>query len=247
VLQRAQLPVRPPYRCLVLKEDQTSRVERVLLDAGSVVRKTYVPRPLFLWRTFLAPSKAKREHDNLQALLGAGVPVSAPLAWDEVRVAGCVPSSILWLEDLGEVDNLKQAFSGPTPHRPRLVSAYARLLRRVHDAGFVSLTAYPRNVLVVAAAAGHLVLCDQPYLVRRTLGVGLAGAAIDLYDAFFTASRTRSLRRSERWRALLAYCGEPAAARAMWRRLVRRPMWWQRFLKGCIKLGSYAGIWSRQA
>lgn len=238
------MPVTAPYRCVVLKEDLTSRVERVLTAAGSVIRKSYAPRPLFLWRTFLAPSKAEREFANLAALRAAGVPVSAPLAFTAARVAGFVPSCSLWIEDLGEVANLKQAFAAAVDV-DRLARSYGRLMRVLHDAGFVSLTAYPRNVLVVSPE--RLVFCDQPYLVRRKAGVGLAGAAVDLYDALFTVSRTRALRRPQRLRALIAYCDDRPAARRLWRRLARRPMWWQRFLKGCIKLGSYAGIWSRQA
>ncbi|HLU37970.1 MAG TPA: lipopolysaccharide kinase InaA family protein [Planctomycetota bacterium] len=242
--ERPRLPLPTPYRAEVLKEDLTSRVERVHGERGTFVRKTYAPRPLFLWRTFLRPAKARREHDNLRALEAAGVPVTRALAWEEERRFGFVPQSRLWLEDAGEVRNLKDALAAGAPRtRAALLAQYAALLRALHERGFVSLTAYPRNVVV---AGGRLLLCDQPYLVRRRAPVGRAAASIDLYDALFTPGRVRALGRSERLRALVAYAGERRAAYALWRRLVRRPAFWQRFLKGCIKVGSRIGLWSRQ-
>jgi hypothetical protein len=240
------LPLRPPFRADVLKEDLTSRVERVYSGQRTYIRKTYTPRPLFLWRTLGRPAKSRREHDNLRALERAGVPVTVPLAWDEVRVRGCVPRCSLWLADAGEVRNLKEWFGQrqALAARRATLAAFGRLLRRLHEAGFVSLTAYPRNVL--AADGGRLLLCDQPYLVRRPGPVVGAGARVDLYDALLTPGRARSLSRSDKLRALRAYAGGSAAAAALWRALRGRSVTWQRFVKACIKIGCHLGLWSRR-
>lgn len=229
---------------MVLKEDLTSRVERVESGAQTLIRKTYTPRPLFLWRTFLAPSKAEREHDNLQALAAAGVPVTRPIAWQEQRVLGCVPQSRLWLADAGDVRNLKEVLASDlaTGPRRRLLVAFGGLLARLHAAGFVSLTAYPRNVVVADVEAPTLLLCDQPYLVR--VPRPRRGARIDLYDALFTPGRAVLLSRADKLRALIAYAGGRGAAAAMWRTLVRRRFWWQRLIKGWVKIGCHAGVWS---
>lgn len=229
----------------MLKEDLTSRVERVVGPDGTRIRKTYTPRAFFLWRTFLAPSKAKREYDNLRALAAAGVPVTAAVAWEEARVLGCVPQCRLWLADAGDVRNLKEALLESSARRRPLVTAFGALLARVHAAGFVSLTAYPRNVVVVDGDAPTLWLCDQPYLVRKDGAVRGAGARVDLFDALFTPGRAGTLSRSDKLRALRAYAG-PADAAALWRALVRRPLWWQRFVKGWIKVGCRVAVWSKK-
>lgn len=238
----------PPFATELLKEDVVSRVERLSQGDRSWIRKTYSPAPFFLWRTFLVRSKAAREHRNLKALVDAGVPAVVPLGWDERRRAGCVPECSLWLEDAGRAGDLRGGFATDDVARRRALAAgMGGLLRTLHAAGFVSLTAYPRNVLVPERAERGLLFCDQPYLKRRPAPVQGFGAGIDLYDALFTAGRQRMLSRSERWRALLAYCGgDRVAARSWWRRLVRRPRWQQRFYKGCIKVGGNIGVWAKQ-
>ncbi|MEZ5964652.1 MAG: lipopolysaccharide kinase InaA family protein [Planctomycetota bacterium] len=230
----------------MLKEDLTSRVERVLDEGRSLIRKTYTPRPFFLWRTFLAPSKARREHDNLRALVQAGVPVTAPIAWRETRVLGCVPSCQLWLADAGDVPNLKAMLGGDLAlgRRRSLLVAFGRLLRRLHAAGFVSLTAFPRNVVVTGDQEDGLLWCDQPYLVRRPVDANGAAARLDLFDALFTPGRASMLSRGDKMRTLVAYAGSAAAAAVLWRPLVRRSAWWQRFVKGWVKIGCRLGVWS---
>ncbi len=242
------LPLRPPFRFEVLKQDAMSRVERVFGADGTCVRKTYAPRRFFLWRTFLRPAKAKREHDNLRALAVARVPVTAPLHWQETRVLGCVPQSCLWLTDAGDVANLKDALTREraAPARRALAVAFGALLRGLHAAGFVSLTAYPRNVLVADPSPARLLLCDQPYLVRRRQPICGAGARVDLFDALFTPGRARMLSRCEKLRALVAYAGDRRAAATLWRTLAGRRVAWQRFVKGCIKVGRALHLWSRQ-
>jgi hypothetical protein len=230
----------------VLKCDALSRVERVRTRDGSTVRKCYVPRRFFVWRTFLRPAKAKREHDNLRALAAGGLPVTVARCWEETRRFGFVRQSTLWLDDAGAVENLKEAFRRgdlACTHR-RLVSAFGTLLRRLHAAGFVSLTAYPRNVLVTDAAHGELVLCDQPYLLCWRKAVQGAVARIDLFDALFTPGRARDLSRADKLRALQAYAGDRAHARALWRTLTRRRVTWQRFVKGSLKIVRCLGLFA---
>ncbi len=236
----------PPFDVDVLKADVVSRVERVRQGDRTWIRKTYAPAPFFLWRTFLVRSKAAREYRNLRALVDAGVPAVRPLAWEETRRMGCVPRCTLWLADAGPAGDLRVAFArDDAGQRRSRAQAMGRLLRAMHDAGFVSLTAYPRNVLV--GADDRLLLCDQPYLRRRQGPVRGGGAGIDLYDALFTAGRQRMLSRSERWRSLLAYCGgDREAARIWWRGLRARRRSWQRFLKGCIKVIGKLGVWAKQ-
>jgi hypothetical protein len=238
-----------PFQSQVLKEDLTSRVERVTSAQGTLIRKSYAPRAFFLWRTFLAPSKARREHDNLLALAAAGIPVTLPVAWEESRVLGCVPQCRLWLVDAGEVRNLKEVLARDRSvgRRRGLLAAFGALLAQVHRAGFVSLTAYPRNVVVVDAEPPSLLLCDQPYLVRKAAAAAGRGVRVDLFDALFTPGRASTLSRADKLRALRAYSADRAAVAAHWRALVPRSVWRQRLVKGCIKVACRFGIWSKKA
>jgi hypothetical protein len=232
--------LRPPFSAVVLKEDACSRVERVWCGGRSLIRKTYRARPFLLWRTFGLRPKAAREYANLARLVSAAVPAVRPVAWEATRVLGCVPTSSLLMEDAGEVSNLKAKLAGMPPtdrRRAALLVAYGRLLGQLHSAGFLSLTAYPRNVLVLAEQPPELRLCDQPSLQRwRSRVLGSARAALDVYDVVFTGGRARAWSRAERLRVLVAYTGDRGEAARLWRRYSRRPLWVHRALKGALKL-----------
>jgi hypothetical protein len=239
-------------RSTILKEELCTRVEILDRDNGRIVRKTYRSRPFLLWRTFLMSSRAAREYRNLAAISAAGVPCVRPVSWSETRIGGCVPESAICTEFVDRAPSLKDVLACLDPHRPedvsnrrRLCEWIGRLVRELHAAGFVSCRITPRNFLVQHDASGprRLLLCDQPAAVQLNgSAIDRRSALVDLYDMAFSRARVETFSAPERLRMLLAYAnGDLARARTVWRRLARRPRWWNRSLRGiCSFLGNAA-------
>jgi tRNA A-37 threonylcarbamoyl transferase component Bud32 len=232
-------------RSTILKAELFTRVEVLGQDGTRVVRKTYRSRPFLLWRTFLLSSRAAREYRNLAAIHSAGVPCVRPLSWTETRVAGCVPECAVITEFVDDAPSLKDVMAGLDDRnqndarlRRRLCAWTGRLVRELHAAGFVSCRITPRNFLVQHDASGprRLLLCDQPAAAWfRRSAIGRDVALIDLYDMAFSRSRIETFTGAERLRTVLGYTeGDRATARALWRRLARRPRWWNRALRGAV-------------
>ncbi|MFG0316917.1 MAG: lipopolysaccharide kinase InaA family protein [Planctomycetota bacterium JB042] len=211
----------------VLKHDRKARVVVVDRGEGPVLEKTYATLPHVVWRTFGQRPKARREHDNLAALVAAGVPCVRPSDWSASTRLGCTIRSTVVMEWIDGARDLlwhlkRPPGREPIPRRRARIGEYGRLVRTLHERGFVSSTCSPRNVLVRdVAGEERLLLCDQPQLLR--VGRPLAGtrlASIDLFDAVFAPRRRRLLSRAERLRFLRAYAdGDRAIARKLWRTL----------------------------
>lgn len=237
----------PPPR--ILKDEPHTTV--AVHDEGGrlVVEKTYVQPRWLLWRTFLTSSRAAREFRNLKLVHGAGVPCVRPLRWREQRRFGLVLGSTLWTEYV-PVPSLRQVLETRPDAQARaaLAAGVGELLARLHGAGFLGGRVTPRNLLVAGEARdGRLLLVDLPAAVAFRASIhGSRSAAIDLWDAAFSASRRQEWSRAERWRLLRRYYGEAGAARAAWRRLARRTRLGNRLRKDLLVLcDSYLRAWLR--
>ncbi len=225
----------------VLKEDPKSRVEKLGRDHEAVVRKSYGNPAFSIWRTFWRLSRGAREFRNLSELSAAGIPVVRPLSWGETRTLSFVRTSFLvteWLEAAPSLKTFLSSCSDPATRRV-LVRKYGELVRRVHLAGFLSLTPHPRNVLVRGGArSGDLCFCDQPLTLRFRRSIyGGRLAQIDLYSVAFTVMRRLELSRAERYRLLLAYAsGERRMARRIWSRLHPRRSFTNRASRSMVYL-----------
>ncbi len=211
----------------VLKHDRKARVVVADRGDGPVLEKTYVTLPHVVWRTFGQRPKARREHDNLAALVAAGVPCVRPGSWSASRKLGCTLRSTVVMEWIDDARDLLWHLKRPPGREPirrrrARIAAYGRLLRTLHDRGFVSSSCSPRNVLVQdVAGEERLLLCDQPQLLHigRPL-VGTRLASIDLFDAAFAPRRRKLLSATERLRLLREYAdGDRAIVRGLWRTL----------------------------
>jgi tRNA A-37 threonylcarbamoyl transferase component Bud32 len=245
-----EMPVMPASSGIsrLIHEDSCSRVQQI--DAGQqrLVLKTFRPGQLAKWRTFLCRSRGEREFVNLQRLREAQVPCVRPVAWDAKRRFGCVIQTeitTVFVEGGGDLRAALRALprgeAASASLRRRLAARYGTLIRHLHDAGFVSTTLQPRNVLV-GLAHGEMRLCDQPSLIRRRRStVGSRAADLDLYDVAFSPARCRDFSPVERLRLVLAYSADNRVlARRIWRRLARRSRRRQHFLKELAR-----GLWGR--
>ena len=216
-----------PFVSTVLAEDRDSRIESIEVQGRHVLRKTYSNSPALVLRTFLRRSRARREHDNLEALIAAGVPCAPPLGWSENRRMGCVVTSVLVTELLPEARDLRRVTADERDpvRRRRLACRMGRLLAQMHAAGHCSTTMSPRNVLV--DTDDTLALCDQPYAFRVGHGwLARRMCRLDLFDTFFSPRRRQDWSSAERWRGVLAYHdGDRHRARATWRRLATMSRW----------------------
>ncbi|MCA8953960.1 MAG: hypothetical protein KDE27_30905 [Planctomycetes bacterium] len=203
-----------------------------------LLRKTYTSRPLLGWRTLLRRSRADREFRNLDSLRAIEVPCVEVVDWRETRAFGCVASCSLdsvYLPNSGDLQSVLRRASDPAERR-ELATALGRLLHHMHDRGVCSTTMSLRNVLVHDGA--RLAICDQPFaLFLRTGRLSRRLAQVDLFDTFFSPQRCREWSRGERWRGLLAYCGDDRdTARRLWRILHRRFRWTLRFDRNLARL-----------
>lgn len=239
---------RPTHVARLIQEDSHSRVEQIDTGDERLVLKTFRPGHLARWRTFLCRSRGEREFVNLQRLWAARVPCVKPVAWDEQRRFGCViltEVSTRYLEGAGNLRSSLKALprgeDGSTLARRRLAARYGALIRHLHDAGFVSTTLQPRNILV-RGRDGEMILCDQPRLIRlRRSAIGSHAADLDLYDIAFSPARCQDFSRTERLRVVRTYCADDrSAAGRIWRRLSGRSRRRQHFLKEFAR-----GLWGR--
>jgi len=229
-------PVDSPART-VLKDEPDTFVERRAVptaDGGhdDVVVKTYRVRGLRWLQSWWRKCRAQREHDHLATIVRAGVPCLQPLGWSaERRFPFGFRSSTLRTRYLPNSVPLKQVLRTLPPRgaagrtRQRLATAMFLLVIRLPRGATLCPNTTLRNSLARAEpAAATLAVCDTPACIAT--GRPLHGhrlARIDLFLGAFSPSRRRDWSRTERLRWLLGYCdGDRAAARPLWRRMVRR-------------------------
>lgn len=136
-------------------------------------------------RSLLRPlvrSRAQREWTSLAALEQEGIPTARPLACLEWRDSP-EPRDLLVVEDVpGSRDLMALAADPAVPRSLLLRSARAlgRVVRRMHDVGFVHFRLLPRNVLVDPLQPDRVWLIDSSYLRRWQRVPPLAARRFDL-------------------------------------------------------------------
>ncbi|MBI3725508.1 hypothetical protein HY251_16380 [bacterium] len=193
-----------------------SRVAKVSLDGRAYAVKRYEYPTLYAARTLLRRSRARREFEAL-ALLAPLVPAPVrPAAWGERRTLGLAFRSLVateFLEDAQDLKSLRIDFHHGRKtgeERERLVRALpelARVVRRLHEAGFFAATLFEKNVLWRrdAPPAQAFSLIDLPFAEKRAAPLDPARAAYDL--ACLDKGARFVLRASERLSLYLAYKG----------------------------------------
>lgn len=230
---------------LLLKDEPAVRVERTSTPRGLAVRKTYRNLGLRRLQTWLRPARARREHRNLTWVASAGVDCTEAWEWSQQRALGFVCESTLvtgWVAGCRSLEQVVRDLP-PCSRRAGLAAAMGRLLARLHRAGMLWNTAYPRNVLVREGEGDRLWLCDAPDLQRYPRPIHATRLAhFDLYDSAFSPSRMRMWSSTERLRLVLGYCdGNRTLARALWRALSHRNRLVRRW-KRQVLLGLGSGI-----
>lgn len=170
------------------------------------------------WWRRLRGSKARREQRIAREIAGRGLPVPLPVAWGE-RVRGRLEACYLLVPRLADVVDLSvlesdHALSHAT--RRILASAFGALSRRVHDAGLEQEDFAPNNFLVRLTPLPELFVID---FERARLWSGPVAQEQRLRALARLDRRLPGVSNPERWRFLVAYAGDTATARVLWRDL----------------------------
>ncbi|HUU43237.1 MAG TPA: lipopolysaccharide kinase InaA family protein [Planctomycetota bacterium] len=175
------------------------------------------PSPRFVLRH----SRQRREAESAWMLAALDVPTAEVVAAGERRCCTCVTAAFVATREIpGAVPMPEFVETRPTRARRRaLVAALARIVRRMHDGGYVDHDLRFRNILVTTTDDGAGVhLIDSPRGGRPRCRVRWAkrrDLATLNEDARTLASRT------ERLRFVLTYLGTDRLGR-VGRRLCRR-------------------------
>ena len=177
----------------LIAETRRSRVVRLEVDGQRLVLKRYVEPGLFLLRTFLRASRARREAAALE-LVARAVPDNPvrPVAWAERRRRGFVRHSWLVTTELTDSVSLRRLKHLEGAERE---AVRATVLERLpvhvavlHRGGIFARNLHAKNVLV-QPATGRLGFIDLP----RASAVRRLSRHQRVYDL---ACLTKELRRS---------------------------------------------------
>lgn len=201
-----------------IADTRRSRVVRLEVDGARLVLKRYVEPGLFLLRTFLRASRARREAAAL-ALVARAVPDNPvrPVAWAEARRLGFVPRSWLVTTELTDAISLRRfkELEGAERERVRIVvlDVLPSRVADLHRGGVFAYNLHAKNVLV-QPATGRLGFIDLP----RARDVGRLSWRQRVYDlACLTKELRRGLSPDDLRGFLAAYArgvdlpGDPAA------------------------------------
>jgi tRNA A-37 threonylcarbamoyl transferase component Bud32 len=149
-----RLPARATFPWRPAGSDRPLVVKRFTGDAA---RERWYERLRSLASAPRGP--ARREAESLRELAAAGFPVPRPLAWFEGPPGS--GASALVMEHLEHRETLRELFARTPPlaARPRLVEL-ARLVARLHAAGFYHRDLYLEHVVVTGPRPGELALLD---------------------------------------------------------------------------------------
>jgi hypothetical protein len=195
--------------------------------------KRYAAPLVFAFRSLLRTSRARREHESLTVLTGFSPAAVRPAAWAERRILGVCFRSVLVTELLEDAIDLKtwrlawNRGERPAGEREKLAAGLpelARLVRRLHDAGFFAANAFHKNILwrPLEPAARAFSFVDLPFARKSRWPLGWRRRLYDL--ACLDKDSPMALRASERLRFYLAYLGRDAlepADKARLRKLAR--------------------------
>jgi tRNA A-37 threonylcarbamoyl transferase component Bud32 len=230
---------------VALKEGATSSVWRVSVGGRTVIVKQHNkaagPRGLGrLGRATRSVTAFRKGH----ALLVRGIATARPVGAANLREGGHVGRTLLFTEPVdGERLSDWLRHDPPARERRRVTWLLARMLRRMHDAGFAHRDLKAPNVLVAPARGGRPVLVDLDG-VRTGWHVSDNRRARDLMRLSVSLEEWGVARKTDRLRFLRAYLGvrggpspitiasrrsksPPKAARhALGPKMLRR--WWRR-------------------
>jgi len=194
-------------RARVLKPSRSSAVSA---QDGLVLKRYNFRKWRNLFKDLFRGSKARRCFFRAMHLELAGIPTARPLAFAEQKCCGVPLRSYMLMEEIPQATNLAE-WRGD---KRRAIQSLARLIARLHDAGFVHRDLKEGNILFDGSGQPFLVDLDGVRYVRR---VKDGQAAADL--ARLTQAASGPAIRTDCARFLQAYC--------RMRRCGNWRTWWQ--------------------
>lgn len=161
---------------VVLKRNLVRTVLRVPLSDGRrvIVKRYRVAGAVDAVKYLLKPSRARAEWEVGRALDRAGIPTSVPLAFGERHVGGVLRDAALVTREIEDCLHLnayvEARLQGAPAHdaeRRRLYAELGRLVRRMHEAGFVHNDFHGGNLLVTGPAEAPSVHVIDLHSVTR--------------------------------------------------------------------------------
>jgi hypothetical protein len=183
-------------RARVLKPSRSSAVSA---QDGLVLKRYNFRKWRNLFKDFFRGSKARRCFFRAIQLEQARVHTARPLAFAEQRCCGVPLRSYLLMEEIPQAVNLAE-WRGDTR---RAIDALARLIARLHDAGFVHRDLKEGNILFDGGGKPFLVDLDG---LRQVRCVKDGQAAADLARLAQAAAMPGRATRSDCARFLQSYC-----------------------------------------
>jgi tRNA A-37 threonylcarbamoyl transferase component Bud32 len=193
-----------------------SRSSAVSARDGLVLKRYNFRKWRNLFKDLFRGSKARRCFFRAIHLEQAGVHTARPLAFAEQRCCGVPVRSYLLMEEIPQAANLLE-WRGD---KRRAIQSLARLIARLHNAGFTHRDLKEGNILFDGDGNPHLVDLDGLRYVRR---VKDEWAAADLARLLRAVVGQRLASRADCSRFLQTYC-----------RMRRRGNWqsWWRLVVG---------------
>lgn len=196
-------------RARVLKPSRSSAVSA---QDGLVLKRYNFRKWRNLFKDLFRGSKARRGFFRAMHLEAAGIPTARPLAFAEQKCCGIPTRSYLLMEEIPQATNPFELKGD----RLREIQSLARLIARLHDAGFIHRDLKEGNILFDGRGEPHFVDLDGVRYVRK---VKDDWAISDLARLAQAAERLPGASRSGFARFLRAYCR--MRRRGDWR-------WWWR-------------------
>ena len=234
-------PDKPAVPHELLKEGRTSTVWRIAIDGGrSLIAKRHNrARERGLVRGVLGPSRSMAAFRRGHALLARGIATARPAAAVDRRGGGRVRDTLVMTEAVaGEPLSDWLRRGPPAAERRRVVRELARMIRRMHDAGFSHRDLKAPNILI-SPAGGQPVLVDLDGL-RERAAVSAGRRARDLMRLSVSLDEWGVARQADRLRFLRTYLGRRGCMGAITvrrrRRGDRRPArrlrrWWRKIAR----------------
>jgi len=194
-----------------------SRSSAVSAQDGFVLKRYNFRKWRNLFKDLFRGSKARRCFFRAMHLELAGIPTARPLAFAEQKCCGIPTRSYLLMEEIPQATSLFE-WQGD---RRRMIQSLARLVARLHDAGFIHRDLKEGNILFDGHGEPHFVDLDGVRYVRK---VKDDWARSDLARLAHAATGQRRLTRSNFTRFLQTYSRKRRRGdwRFWWRELARR-------------------------
>lgn len=204
--------------CTLLKASKSKRLLLCPADSTSqnqflLVKIYYYPGLLQKAKYLFRRSKARRELDLSEKIREKGIPTIVPQAVKDTRKWGLLKQSMIITEYLPDCLNLedlllKQPF--PDKHlKRRILEAYGRLARRIHDQGIYQDDFDPNNILYEKKQNGTFQLYFLD--IERTRIVNELSRKKRIHLLAKLNRMGRRLPQTDQMRFLTAYLGDKAA------------------------------------